>query len=677
MKKQIFSSLLALAMVVGMLPTVALADEVSGVTLTETLDLTSVTEDVTDQDGYTWDKDSLTLTILEAGLEISVEEINGLTLPAGTTLVLDGDLDISTNWTAISAAGDLTISGSGDLSADDICVEGKFILEESVRIITEKISTGGNITINDTVTVFVTYNIWAYYEDLTVDIASTATVNGIVSVYIYENPCRIYTDTVYGEMNVTDENYYYAFEGTNMAFASGSKLTVFANISTDWSGYTTITWDNAKISNYGTITLPDGTEYNDVPWSSISGTGYVMIGDTAYDCNGDATTAPYYGTLTLESGVAFDGSAYGFTWTKSEGSGVYDTLTITEAGLTIIASDENEDGLVLPAGTKIILNGDLNITSSDGDGIEASGDLSIEGAGNLTINASSNAGIYIGAEAATLTMNSTGHVTINARYGINASNDSDVVIYSGALEINASSYGIHAYNGDITIDSDDDITITTTGESAVGIYAYTGDLDLDFGGTVLITSEYGIEASGANAEINVDGSLIIYSTGTSIYANPDDTSTGITLTGNGTIVANAQMFSYGAGSIAETLTVTGWMQYRDYTNAADTNDYDQYCDIYGDITLAYRSSDYSAYGTITFHDGASITIEENAVLDFSYGVVEINANIINNGILILSDDDYDAEDLADLGIEGSGMIGLYDDYTPPSPPPTTTMRAMR
>lgn len=123
---RLLSILLALAMVVGMLPTAALAE--GAVPATATADFT-VDADVAlallntaktgEAEDSTWDADSKTLTL--NGVNFETEAATAVKLPDGATIILNGENIIggssgSGDCFGIKGLGSLTISGSGTLN---------------------------------------------------------------------------------------------------------------------------------------------------------------------------------------------------------------------------------------------------------------------------------------------------------------------------------------------------------------------------------------------------------------------------------------------------------------------------------------------------------------------------------------------------------------------------------
>ena len=117
---KLWSILLALAMVVGMLPTIALAAGSATATADFTTDATTALELLnaakTGTADSTWDGSTLTLN----GVNFVTSAATAVKLPDGATIVLNGENIIKSgsknNCYGIYAEGSLTISGSGTLN---------------------------------------------------------------------------------------------------------------------------------------------------------------------------------------------------------------------------------------------------------------------------------------------------------------------------------------------------------------------------------------------------------------------------------------------------------------------------------------------------------------------------------------------------------------------------------
>ena len=279
---RLWSILLALVMVVGMLPTVALAEGSATADFTSgdgsaALDLLNAAK--TGDTPSTWDGNTLTLN----GVNFETTAVIALKLPAGATIVVNGaniikggNLGLGSCY-GIYGVGNLTIQGTGTLNVT--CAEA----DSSYGIRVE-----GNLTITD----------------------STVTATGGTA---NSSSYGIYTN---GSLTISDDADVTATGGSAGYDSSGIEATNGLSI----SGTATVT---AKSGAAGTFSY--GISVNTM---SISGTAKVKAtGDTA--TNGSCGIYAYIGLtisgtadVTANGGTATNSSSYGiFSFNKTEISG--------------------------------------------------------------------------------------------------------------------------------------------------------------------------------------------------------------------------------------------------------------------------------------------------------------------------------------------------------------------
>lgn len=616
MKKRIFSVLVALAVGVGLCSVcsvMAFAED-TGTTLTETLFLYSGSAYTGDATGFTWedsdeDGDYDTL-ILTDDLIITPTSSSGygIELSNGGTIDLNGnDLTITSGNHGIYATGNLTITGKGELSiaasslygingSDDITIEGNAKVTVGTGI-----TALGDLIIADSASVSVVTYAWVVGD---VSFTTTGTITGIMSVLDAGNDND---DTVYGDITIVSSvQADYMFSQGTLSFASGSSLTINAGVEADWSSYA-IDWDNANITNNGTIYL---TSTDGIVWSAVTGSGTIEVNGVSYNSDGSAV----YGTLDFSNATENETTPH-YDWDNAN-------ATLTLAGDLIIKTTDN-DGIILPSNGKIDLNGyDLTITSN-GNGISAaSGDITITGTGDVNIDAD-NYGIYA----------EDGDITIDS----DATVKCDWVVADGDMTINGNVTAMYITSGG-------DITIGGTSEvSAYYIGADAGNITI--GGT----SEVSAYSIWANGNLTISGSA---SVSVETYATAEGT---LSITTTGTVNGIMSEYIGGDSGASSGLTAVdpGSDQYSSDDVYADT--------AYGNITVVSSAQAYDMFyaGTLSFASGSSLTINADVEADWTgYTIDWANANIVNNGTISLTS----TEGIDWSAITGSGtiLVGAYD-----------------
>ena len=108
MKKKLLSILAVVLTVVLMLPVTS-----SAAPIAKGINLTSLNNDVFGQ-GYSWDNLELILTL--DSLDLNTSDATGILLPAGSTIILNGNSKITAASYGIQCLGALTVKGEGTLT---------------------------------------------------------------------------------------------------------------------------------------------------------------------------------------------------------------------------------------------------------------------------------------------------------------------------------------------------------------------------------------------------------------------------------------------------------------------------------------------------------------------------------------------------------------------------------
>lgn len=389
MKKRILG-LLVISLLMISLATAALADGGD-------YDFSDASSDVAGE-GYTWTSEDNTLTITEAGLSIK-DDGDALVLPADSSLVLNGDLDIESYNYGIYAAGSLSIMGTGELVIEDgdgIYAAGNIIICDSVQVSTYCIQScmdmtisgdavvnisyldaTGNISMEDYATVNAECYIFTDTATSTISVANTVTLNGLTSA-CYDDSLWFYNDKVYGTVLADDADIFY--QGA-LSFCAGSELIISEGVIADLTIYA-INWDNANITNDGVIEMRvSACTAEAIADLGISGDGYIVLLDgdveTAYKNDGtvvDAISAVAEVLELNEQEVSNDT----YSWTVGD-DGVY---TLSFKSDTVVAGT-----LFLNVGNAVI---DVSNEVIVMDEIYTTANLSITGTEHLIATAITN-----------------------------------------------------------------------------------------------------------------------------------------------------------------------------------------------------------------------------------------------------------------------------------------------
>ena len=471
---KLWSILLALAMVVGMLPIAALAAGSASATADFSTDPTTalalLNAAKTGTTDSTWDNDTKTLTL--GGVNFETTAATAVKLPDGAKIVLNGENTIKggsgSKWRyGIEGEGSITVQGYGTLN-----VTGGEAVGESYSY---GIAAWGNLTITGgTVTATggnatdgnsASYGIYVPDGGANVNISGgivTATggkvANGNDSYGIYG---------LYRKVNITGGALIAktsSVGNSNYAAALNLKYNTLEPPTAYW-------W---RTSPSGAYNVYPNTEYS---WGDHKTDKHVEIWNwdpTATADFTDDTTAALALLKAAKTGRAADS-----TWDP-------DSKTLTLNGVHFVTSAAT--AVKLPAGATIVLNGTNTITSTysgsnrDSHGIYDEGGLIIQGTGQLTVTGGNATGEY--------------------------------------------SYGIYAYEN-VEISGG---TVTATGGTAngeygesYGIYAYE---DMEISGGAVIAEAGSVGDGGTAAALNKAPTLTVtaYSWRTSDsgdYYDPD------------------------------------------------------------------------------------------------------------------------------------------------------------
>lgn len=297
-----------------------------------------------------------------------------------------------------------------------------------------------------------------------------------------------------------------------------------------------------------------------------------------------------------------NGDISGEGWVYDESDNI---LTIKD--LTI--NTEDEYGIVVPTGTTIVLQGnlDINVLHKHGNAIYCEGSFSIVGNGDLTIKQA-----YKGISSSGLVINLDGNIVINSENAISVDSSENIVIKANNLDINDSVYGIYGTgNFDIELDN------LHIDASNVGIYV-KGEV------VMKITEEVIIEIKEVfrNDCIYVSDYLI--------------------LKGNATITVNDAICAHQV-VVLDKVSINGLVSNTDTGQSF----------IYGKFVPEDKSTYFGK--SLSFMTDSLVVVETGNFVSFrDFDTVDTtNMSIINNGLLCVSQ----VEEFK--GIEGLGYLGTY------------------
>ena len=574
MKQKTISILLALALCLTLLPTVALAADITRPSTEETVTIGEVTGSgsitaapvsASQLDFRFNAPDSVTEYMITGGGTAKWEPasdsipnkltLNGVTMtgdsyvvgvPANTEIILIGTNKITaTSANALCAHnGTLKIIGDGSLE----------VHAPATKITDYAIGTniGGSIDIDIIGTLTVNGNIRA--NDGTLSLQSGDAISVIGSMYGKNSITAIAGKSL--SITNTSGTAVFASSCTEVSLAAqDGDLTVSGRGSSDAYGING-SWNKTalKLHASGNVSVT-GTKYS-VQGKTLELSGTIPEGSTLTADFTDSMTIPagktlinngtikldkYPGAVTVSGTLTNNGSivnsknapiqpqvsgngvitvkaAMDFTGkdTNDTGEGyswdyASKTLTLTNYKMT---EPCNDTAIILPDGAKLVLSDENTLNSKNGALIDAKGTLEISGTGSLTGSA--------GGEAA---LNAQGALTItDCKLDLtNPSSGKNVICINGNaltitgsadVSLKSSGFGINTDKGDFTLDSDAKLVIT--GET--GILAQGASVRI--AGTLDVSGCANRGANLLNVTLDMEGSSITAAAGDKgIYLN--------------------------------------------------------------------------------------------------------------------------------------------------------------
>lgn len=305
----------------------------------------------------------------------------------------------------------------------------------------------------------------------------------------------------------------------------------------------------------------------------------------------------------------------------------------------------NNDGMVLPADSEIVLEGD-NTVNAGGNIIKCAGDLEISGEGSLTGEITTESDDYAGirTNGGSLTVtNSTLDLTINPKY-------------STAPTITTKKD--NSSGGDIELLGSADVTTRTATQGkgwglCSGAYGSSGAIMIEEGASLTAIGLYQAIYAGKEATVIING-LLDASACTGKCAN---LLTNGPLTINGTVkMGDGQLIYLAKGTVIlgktanvnQVIIVTAGNYYEGY--------------VFSDMELTEGTviEDYSkkldGYQYLYVADGVSLTIPEGKTLTMeSLKGKGIDGTVIDNGILALPEGTK-MEKVKAMDISGTGKV---------------------
>ncbi len=484
---KLWSILLALAMVVGMLPIAALAagSESADFVSDPTTALALLNDAKTGTTASTWDGDTKTLTL--NGVNFVTSAATAVKLPDGAIIVLKGENTIkggsgSGDCYGIYGVGSLTISGIGTLNVtsgtagnlsfgihaqNSVTIDGGAVTATGgaapnnqsfgIRALYNDLTiNGGTVTATGVDAKNSSNGLWAGNGSVTISGgkvvangggASSGTSSGIYAknVVIQNTDNRIPHVTTRGGNGVRSRGIY----------ANGGNLEISGGIVIAKAGYS----DSAFALNKAP-TLPT-TPY----WWRTSDSG--DYSKSAYTGDGSAAHLEIWNWDPTATADFTDDSEAALARLNAAKTGAADstwdpdTKTLTLGGVNFTATAAT--AVKLPDGAKIVLNGENTIKGGSGSGdrygIKGEGSLSISGSGTLTVTGDTANSYSYGIYTNNGNISVTGG-TVNA-YGGNASYSFGIY---AKQDVNIEDGTVNAYGGEAKfsrgIEAGNDISIS-------------------------------------------------------------------------------------------------------------------------------------------------------------------------------------------------------------------------
>ncbi|MEM8823054.1 MAG: autotransporter domain-containing protein, partial [Pseudomonadota bacterium] len=415
----------------------------------------------------------------------------------------------------------------------------------------------------------------------------------------------------------------------------------------------------------------DGIEL--VQFSNTSGSVSLNVVDVSGGRNGiDATNSGAGATSIISTGSVSGATEDGINLLQSNSAATGDVT------LNVVNVNGNEDGIeVINSGGALTITSTGTVIGVTDDGIQATQTTATED--NLTISvdtvSAGRRGIsaYTGAAGGDISITATGDVTSTNGDGINAYasiySDSNIVL--NVNNVSGGDSGIRATNytndlngtvgdfGGISITATGDVTGTGSAFPDSGIYTYqssytTGDLVLDVGN---VSGGYtGISSSNSGS-----GNISITSNGaingadsTGVFARAGNT--------NSQNVAIDVVDASGNGANGDGIFVSRY-------NAATTT-IDVSGDVSGDrhgvyLTIEANSGAGNSVNIVTIEEGASVTGNTTAITDLVIGGDAMETTVVTSGDIVgdvvLADGDDAFEFRTTASVAGVVFGGADDD----------------
>ena len=483
---------------------------------------------------------------------------NILKVPANTEIILIGTNKITaTEGRAIWAKdGPLKISGAGSLevtapsgqsalwsntSSIDVNISGALTINGNIR------AEGGILSLQSNDAIFVTGSMFGKQKITAIagkSLSITNTSNTAVSAPFCTEVSLAAQDGdltvsgtgssdaygIYGNWqntalklhasgNVSVEGTKYSMQGKTLELSGtipeASTLTAYYTESlTVPAGKTLINNGTIKLDKYSSAVTVSGT---------LTNNGSIVNSD-------DAPIQPKVsgnGVITVKAAMDFTGkdtndTGEGYSWDSAS-----KTLTLTDYKMT---EPCNDTAIILPAGAKLVLNGENKFNSKNGALIDAKGALEISGTGSLTGSASGEAALNAQG-ALTITdckldlKNPSPWRTVICTNGnaLTIADRADVSLHTAE----SSGWGIKTgLGGNFTLGSDAKLVI----KGGTGILAEGSSVKI--AGTLDVSGCVNLGANLLRVALNMEGSSITAATkdkgGIYLYQNAAGTLTGET-----------------------------------------------------------------------------------------------------------------------------------------------------
>ena len=562
MKKQVLSMFMALALCLTLLPATALAEGAETVSTLNFCSSPPTVETIYNISGdgtATWTPDSNgvqnKLTLDNVAM---TDTSNILKVPANTEIILIGTNKITaTEGRAIWAKdGPLKISGAGSLevtapsgqsalwsntSSIDVNISGALTINGNIR------AEGGILSLQSNDAIFVTGSMFGKQKITAIagkSLSITNTSNTAVSAPFCTEVSLAAQDGdltvsgtgssdaygIYGNWqntalklhasgNVSVEGTKYSMQGKTLELSGtipeASTLTAYYTESlTVPAGKTLINNGTIKLDKYSSAVTVSGT---------LTNNGSIVNSD-------DAPIQPKVsgnGVITVKAAMDFTGkdtndTGEGYSWDSAS-----KTLTLTDYKMT---EPCNDTAIILPAGAKLVLNGENKFNSKNGALIDAKGALEISGTGSLTGSASGEAALNAQG-ALTITdckldlKNPSPWRTVICTNGnaLTIADRADVSLHTAE----SSGWGIKTgLGGNFTLGSDAKLVI----KGGTGILAEGSSVKI--AGTLDVSGCVNLGANLLRVALNMEGSSITAATkdkgGIYLYQNAAGTLTGET-----------------------------------------------------------------------------------------------------------------------------------------------------